>query len=86
MDNALVYIDDILLFSPDINSYYNLLSKFHDLVKSYGIMLAEKKMIIGETNINFLGMHISKGQYQLQPHITTQLDHFLYENQTFKQV
>ena len=86
MDNALVYIDDILLFSPDIDSHYNLLSYFHDLVKSYGIMLAEKKMIIGVTDIDFLGMHISKGQYQLQPHIATQLDHFPDENLTFKQV
>lgn len=49
-------------------------------------MLAEKKMIIGETKIDFLGMHISEGQYQLQPHIATQLDHFPDANLTFKQV
>ncbi|KAK1392713.1 Acid phosphatase [Heracleum sosnowskyi] len=49
-------------------------------------MLAERKMIIGEIYIEFLGMCISKGQYQLQPHIATQLDHFSDENLTFKQV
>ncbi|KAK1382556.1 hypothetical protein POM88_020291 [Heracleum sosnowskyi] len=86
MDNALIYIDDILLFSPDIDSHHSLLTDFHSLVKSYGIMLAEKKMIIGVTYIEFLGMHISEGQYHLQPHIATQLEHFPDENLTFKQV
>lgn len=43
-------------------------------------------MIIGETDFDFLGMRISNKKYQLQPHITTQLDHFLDENLKFKQI
>ncbi|XP_023638422.1 uncharacterized protein LOC111830501 [Capsella rubella] len=33
LSNALVYIDDILLFSPDIDSHTVLLTKFHDIVQ-----------------------------------------------------
>ncbi|GKB85333.1 putative reverse transcriptase domain, viral movement protein [Tanacetum coccineum] len=45
--NTLVYIDDILLFSPDEQSHAELLSKFYSLVAKYGIMLSEKKMEVG---------------------------------------
>ncbi|GJS84976.1 putative reverse transcriptase domain, viral movement protein [Tanacetum coccineum] len=41
--NTLVYIDDILLFSPDEQSHAELLSKFYSLVTKYVIMLLEKK-------------------------------------------
>lgn len=47
LSNTLVYIDDILLFSPDEDSHIDLLSKFYFLVKKYGIMLSEKKMEVG---------------------------------------
>lgn len=63
MNNDIVYIDNIMLFSLDINSHHTLLLEFHDLVKSYEIMLAQTKIIIDETNIDFLGMHMSKGQH-----------------------
>ncbi|KAL3643586.1 hypothetical protein CASFOL_014401 [Castilleja foliolosa] len=82
LQNALVYIDDILLFSPDVDSHMALVAKFHNIVKQYGIMLSEKKMVIGEKEIDFLGMHISEGQYHLQPHIATQLEEFTTRNLT----
>ena len=45
--NALIYVDDILLFSKDEESHEKLLTEFYNLVKSQGIMLLEKKMVIG---------------------------------------
>ena len=45
--NALIYVDDILLFSKDEKSHARLLTEFYNLVKSQGIMLSEKKMVIG---------------------------------------
>ncbi|GJR02306.1 hypothetical protein Tco_0525290 [Tanacetum coccineum] len=45
--NTLVYIDDILLFSPDEQSHAELLLKFYSLVAKYGIMLSEKKIEVG---------------------------------------
>ena len=58
--NALIYVNDILLFSKDADSHEKLLTEFYNLVKSQGIMLSEKKMVIGQTSIEFLGMTISK--------------------------
>ena len=55
LSNALIYIDDILLFSPDENAHAKLLYEFHSLVQKYGVMLSEKKMVIAQTSIDFLG-------------------------------
>ncbi|GJS31849.1 putative reverse transcriptase domain, viral movement protein [Tanacetum coccineum] len=71
--NTQVYIDDILLFSPDEQSHAELLSMFYSLVAKYGIMLSEKKMQVGVTTIQFLGMEISNGKYQPQPHVAQEL-------------
>lgn len=38
-DNALIYIDDILLFSCTKKEHVNLLIQFHNLVKNYGVLL-----------------------------------------------
>ena len=76
LTNALIYVDDILLFSKDANSHEKLLTEFYNLVKSQGIMLSEKKMDIGQTPIEFLGMSISDGKYTLQPHIASSLKEF----------
>nr|GFA10664.1 RNA-directed DNA polymerase homolog [Tanacetum cinerariifolium] len=65
--NTLVYINDILLFSLDGQSHAYLLSKFYSLVTKYGIMLSEKKIEVGVTTIQFLGMEIFNGKYQPQP-------------------
>nr|GFA85499.1 putative reverse transcriptase domain, viral movement protein [Tanacetum cinerariifolium] len=64
--NTLVYIDDILLFSPDEQSHAELLSRFYSVVTKYGIMLSEKKMEVEVTTIQFLGMEISDGRYQIE--------------------
>ena len=69
MENALIYIDDILLFSPDEASHKTLLERFHQIVQQYGIMLVEKKMTITTTEVDFLGMHLKDGQYVAQPYI-----------------
>ena len=51
--NALIYVNDILLFSKDEESHEKLLTDFYNLVKSQGIMLSEKKMVIGQSSIDF---------------------------------
>ena len=62
LENALIYVDDILLFSK---AHEELLTEFYNLVKSQGIMLSKKKMVIGQTSIELLGMTISDGKYTL---------------------
>ena len=63
--NALISMDDILLFSKDTESHERLLTKFYNLVKSQEIMLSEKKMVIGQTSIEFLEINISDRKYTL---------------------
>ena len=73
LHHALVYIDDILLFSSDHKSHQKLLLDFFHIVQAHGIMLSEKKSSIGKESIDFLGMVIKDGQYQPSPHITVEL-------------
>ncbi|KAK0585709.1 hypothetical protein LWI29_032859 [Acer saccharum] len=73
LHSALIYIDDILLFSPDETSHNLLLQQFHNIVNQYGIMLSEKKSIVGRSEIEFLGMHIANGQYRPGPHLAVRL-------------
>ena len=69
-------MDNILLFSKDEDSHAKLLTEFYNLVKSQGIMLSEKKMVIGQSSIDFLGVNILDGKYTLQPHIASSLGEF----------
>ena len=69
LNQALIYINDILLFSSDIQAHRHLLQKFASLTEQYSIMLSEKKMQIGLPKIEFLGMKLSQGGYELQAHI-----------------
>ena len=61
LHSTLVYIDDILLFSSNLESHLSLLQEFHSLVKRYGIMLSQKKMVIAQLLIDFLGHIIKDG-------------------------
>ncbi|XP_022751561.1 uncharacterized protein LOC111300172 [Durio zibethinus] len=86
LDNTLIYIDDILLFSLDDTSHAQLLNKFQSIIQKYEIMLSKKKMIIRATEIDFLGMHLKDGQYIAQPHIAQSLADFSDENLSKKQI
>nr|GEW91102.1 putative zinc finger, CCHC-type [Tanacetum cinerariifolium] len=57
-------------------SHAELLSKFYSLVTKYEIMLSEKKMEVGVTTIQFLGIKISDEKYQPQPHVAQELPKF----------
>ncbi|KAH9668361.1 hypothetical protein KPL70_021384 [Citrus sinensis] len=73
LHHAVVYIDDILLFSSDHESHQKLLLDFFHIVQAHGIMLSEKISNIGKESIDFLGMVIKDGQYQPGPHIAIKL-------------
>ena len=59
LENTLVYVDDILLFSKDIASHKKLLNEFFEIAYQHGIMLSEKKIQLAQSQIDFLGMHFS---------------------------
>ncbi|KAH9763365.1 hypothetical protein KPL70_001143 [Citrus sinensis] len=76
LHHALIYIDDILLFSGSHEEHRNLLSQFYDIIQRHGIMLSAKKSTIATDNIEFLGMIIKDGHYQPGKHIAQELLHF----------
>ncbi|KAK0589921.1 hypothetical protein LWI29_020251 [Acer saccharum] len=53
---------------------------------NYGIMLSEKKSIVGKPEIEFLGMNISNGQYRPSPHLAVRLLDFPDSDLSVKQV
>jgi len=71
----IVYIDDLLVFSRDVNSHKMLLEKFYELVYKHGLVLSysEENFQIGKVGIDYLGLHIEQGHVNLQPHVLTHL-------------
>ena len=86
MHSALIYIDDILLFSETQDDHRHLLNQFFDIIQSHGIMLSAKKSTIATNNIEFLGMIIKDGHYQPGKHIAQELIHFPYQNLSKRQL
>ncbi|KAH9780662.1 hypothetical protein KPL71_008163 [Citrus sinensis] len=76
LHHALIYIDDILLFSGSHDEHRQLLTQFYDIIQSHGIMLSAKKSTIATDDIKFLGMIIKDGHYQPGKHIAQELLHF----------
>jgi len=71
-----VYIDDILIFSDNIEQHIHHLNKFFGIVEKEGLILSKDKMKIGVTRIEFLGLEIGEGKVQLQPHIVKKIMEF----------
>ena len=84
--HALVYIDDVLLFSSDHESHQKLLLGFFHIVQEHDIILSEKKNSIAKESIDFLGMGIKDGHYQPGLHIATELLKFPYTYLNKKQI
>ncbi|MBA0844701.1 hypothetical protein Goarm_022877, partial [Gossypium armourianum] len=83
---ALIYIDDILLYSPDQESHTILLERFKQIILEKAIMLSERKMQTNKEEIEFLGMTIKDGKYQPHPNIAEELKKFPDNNLSQKQV
>ena len=71
----IVYIDDLLVFSRDVNSHKKHLEKFSELVFKHGFVFSDsdEKFQIGKVKIDYLGLHIEQGHVNLQPHVLTHL-------------
>ena len=64
-----VYIDDILVFSQNIESHAQHLIKMLHICKQHGLVLSPTKMKIATTEVDFLGVTIGNRRIKLQPHI-----------------
>ena len=70
LHSALMYIAYILLFTNSEQAHQELLARFLHITNAHGIMLSEKKSQLAQTQIDFLGMYFSQGEYNFGPHIT----------------
>ena len=76
---ALVFIDDVLICSKNLQEYLKHLQQFYELVYKHGLVLSESKMEIGKTEMEFLGFKIQKGQVVLQKHVLNVFNQFPYQ-------
>jgi hypothetical protein len=74
---VVVYIDDILVCSKNLQEHLKHLQIFYQLVFQHGLVISKRKMEIGKTDIKFLGLRINKGQVVLQEHVLNIFSHFL---------
>ena len=86
LHHALMYIDDVLLFSKDHDSHQDLLSHFLKIIKSHDNILSDKKSILGQDSVEFLGMVIKDGHYRPSPYIAQELVRFPDEHLSRKQI
>ncbi|KAH0752254.1 hypothetical protein KY285_005402 [Solanum tuberosum] len=61
---SIVYIDDVLIFSENIDSHFKHLNAFFKIVKHNGLVVSAKKMVLFQTTIRFLGHDLYQGTYK----------------------
>ena len=65
------YIDDILIFSQNIEEHFRHLTLVFDCLKDYGLILNRKKCIFAVSKITFLGHRVcKKGVAALEDEVT----------------
>lgn len=83
---CIVYVDDILIFSDDLEQHIRHLDIFIETVRKHGILLSEKKSEIFKNEIEYLGYIINEQGLQLQEHIVTKIVNFKEKLETKKEV
>ena len=58
---AVVYIDDVLIFSQSIDQHFKHLHTFVSIIKKNGLAVSKSKIVLFQTNIRFLGHNIHHG-------------------------
>ena len=61
---SIVYIDDVLIFSENIDSHFKHLNTFFNVIKTNGLVVSAKKMVLFQTKIRFLGHDLFQGSYK----------------------
>lgn len=75
-DFAVIYIDDILIFSECQKEHENHLRKFIDLIEEKGLNISPQKAELRKTRIGFLGQIVSQDGIELQEHISKKVKDF----------
>ncbi|XP_074592433.1 uncharacterized protein LOC141848283 [Curcuma longa] len=75
-DFLVVYIDDILVFSPTEAFYVQHLTQMLDICQKEGLVLSPTKMKIAQPEIEFLGAIVGNRKKKLQQHIIKKIIDF----------
>lgn len=75
-DFIITYIDDILIHSRNLQMHLAHLEILFQEVRAHGIVLSEKKMVLFQNDIDFLGIHVIYGHIQMELHVLTKLGEF----------
>ncbi|KAJ9553340.1 hypothetical protein OSB04_017385 [Centaurea solstitialis] len=75
-DFIFVYVDDVLIYSDNIESHLKHLDIFIELCIKNGLALSEKKTKLIQEQIDFLGMKIDGKGIELQSHILEKINSF----------
>ena len=64
-DFSIVYVDDVLIFSQNINQHFKHLQTFFTTVNRSGLVVSKPKIKLFQTKIRFLGFEIHLGLIKL---------------------
>jgi hypothetical protein len=81
-----VYIDDVLVFSKNIEEHYKHLRQVAQVFIKEGMIFSERKTTWIKPQIEFLGLTIQGNEETLQPHIAEKLLQFPDELENRKQI
>jgi hypothetical protein len=73
---VIVYIDDVFVFSVDMNMHKIHLQKVYDMIYKHGIALSKKKLEFAKTKIEYLCLILSLGKIEMQEHVLKALSEF----------
>jgi hypothetical protein len=76
VDFVNLYIDDLLVFSVDMNMHKIHLQKVYDRIYKHGIALSKKKMEFAKTKIEYLSLILFLGKIEMQEHVLKALSQF----------
>ena len=62
-----VYMDDILIYSPDLKEHRKVVCKVLKILEHYDLYLKPEKCNFEKDSIEYLGMIISPGEVQMDP-------------------
>ena len=60
-DFIIVYIDDVLIFSDNIDLHFKHINHFLQVTKKNGLALSPTKIVLFQTKIRFLGHSVHQG-------------------------
>ena len=71
-----IYVDDILIYSPDLTSHYEHLKTVLNACLENKIVISKSKAQIAQKQIKYLGLEIEEGKHKLQPHVLENIQKF----------